>query len=88
MMENAPDPHSVRYDDLNPETHVRTDLWGTMQLPQLINQRELLMGRLSTLQKIIGPAVSPTVLNMYNAMQMGLSDINGLIDNRSNTKKK
>lgn len=88
MMENAPDPHSVRYDDLNPETQVRTDLWGTMQLPQLINQRELLMGRLSTLQKIIGPAVSPTVLNMYNAMQMGLSDINGLIDNRSNTKKK
>ena len=85
-MEN--DPHSVSYDDKDPEIQIRTDLWGTMQLPQLISQRELLMDRLSSLLKIVGPSVSPTVLNMYNAMQMGLSDINYLIDNRSNTKKK
>lgn len=88
MIDDLPDPHKVKYDDTDPEIQVRTDLWGTMQLPQLITQRELLMDRLASLLKIVGPAVSPTVLNMYNAMQMGLSDINQLIDNRSNTKKK
>ena len=77
-----------RYEDTDPTIQVRTDLWSTMTAPELIHQRELLMSRMDALFRMAGPAGSPSLMAMHNAMQMGLADINQLIDNRSNTKKK
>lgn len=80
--------HRTSYDDKDPEIQVRTDLWGQMSAPQLVTQRELLMDRLDSLHKMMSINASPSVLSMYNAMQMGLSDINQLIEHRSTNNKR
>lgn len=87
-METETEKVIPRYEDTDPNIQVRTDLWGEMAAPQLVHQRELLMTRMDALHKMAGPAGSPSLMAMYNAMQMGLADINQLIDKRSDTKKK
>ena len=67
---------------------IRTDMWGCMNHQQLIMQRELLMDKITTVQQLIGMSASPSTLMMYNALQLGLNDINQLIDKHASTKKR
>jgi hypothetical protein len=76
------------YDENDPQVQVRTDLWHTMQLPDLVHQRELLMERMNKLSLMLGANTNPTILGMFSAMHLGLNDINTLIDSKSNKKIK
>lgn len=66
----------------DPSTQVRTDLWGTMNTSQLNRQRELMLDHISKLQSIMGGNANPSILNMYKALQMGLEDLNKIIDDK------
>lgn len=79
-------PYAVSYDDTDPQTQIRTDLWNTMSAPDLVNQRDLLMTRMEKASRMFSHNTSPSVLNLYSAMQKALQDINNLIDNRSTQK--
>lgn len=81
-MENE-NPYASAYDDTSPDKQVRTDLWGTMALPDLVTQRDLLVNRMEKTSRMFSSMMSPSVISMYSAMQMALNDINGLIDKQA-----
>ncbi len=64
-------------EENNELTEIRTDLWLTMDVNRLQGQRELILGKLSILTQ---SAQSPTILQIYNALQQALLSINDLID--------
>jgi hypothetical protein len=66
----------------DPSIQVRTDLWSTMNTGQLNRQRELMLDHLSKLQSIMGGNANPSILNMYSALQLGLKDLNKIIDDK------
>lgn len=66
---------------------VRSDKWTEMTTPQLVEQRELIMDRLSAMIDFLGPDNSPSMIMMYNALQQALTDLNQLIDVKSTKKK-
>lgn len=72
----------------DPSIQVRTDLWSTMNMSQLTNQRELMLDHISNLQTIMGGNANPSILNMYSALQLGLKDLNKLIDDKYAEKSK
>ena len=65
------------------ETDIRSDLWLTMSVAQLNNQRELILDKITT---TLALGSHPTALSIHAALQMALTDINNLIDSRM-TKK-
>jgi hypothetical protein len=69
-------------DENDPSIQVRTDLWSTMNMTQLNRQRELLLDKISKVQSIMGASANPSLINMYGALQMGLKDLNKLIDDK------
>lgn len=79
-------PYAASYDDTDPQYQIRTDLWNTMTAPDLVNQRDILMTRMEKASRMFNHNTSPSILNMYSAMQQALKDINDLIDNRSSQK--
>lgn len=81
----AIDPHSVSYDDTDPERTIRTDLWPSMTVQQLSRQQELVIDKMSTLSKIMGGA-TPTIHHMYSALEVALQDISNLVEHRSAKK--
>lgn len=83
-MEND-NPYAVSYDDTSPDKQIRTDLWPTMGMPELVVQRDLLLTRMEKASRMFGQHTSPSAINIYSAMQVALRDINGLIDHQ--TKK-
>lgn len=82
------DPYALSYHDSDPETQIRTDLWSTMSNQQLVVQRDLLMDRMAAVQRMVSISATPAVLGIYDAMQLGLNDINQLIERKSNIKTK
>ena len=80
------DAYSQSYDDNDPQIQVRTDLWHTMNMSDLVHQRDLLMSHMEKASRMIGFNASPAVLGIYSAMQMALQDINHLIDATSDRK--
>jgi len=67
------------------EINIRSDMWTTMNISQLIVQQELVLnnlGLLSTLQ-----ASNPTVLNLHCALKMALEDLNLLINKNEDMQK-
>jgi hypothetical protein len=70
-----------------PETMIRTDLWNEMTLEQLARQQDLMVDKISAVQRMAGAAASPTILTMYSALQLGMSDLNKLIEYRSSKGK-
>jgi hypothetical protein len=64
-------------EETNELTDIRTDLWGTMDVNRLQGQRELILTKLSILTQ---SAQTPTILQIYNALQQALLTINDLID--------
>ena len=83
-MEND-NPYAVSYDDASPDKQIRTDLWPTMGMTELVIQRDLLLTRMEKASRMFSHNTSPSVINIYSAMQVALRDINGLIDHQ--TKK-
>jgi hypothetical protein len=63
----------------DPTIEIRTDLWNTMSLAQLTKQRELLLDRINTLQRIPDQN-NPSIRDLFLALQYGLDDITKLID--------
>lgn len=70
-----------------PETMIRTDLWATMSLEQLARQQDLMIDKLSTVQQMASGNASPSVLAMYSAIQMGMTDLNALMESRAKKGK-
>jgi hypothetical protein len=83
MINNQQNPISEN----DPSVQVRTDLWNTMNSSQLNRQRELLLDKLSKIQSIMIGTATPSILNIYNAIQLGLDDITTLIDRKQNQRK-
>ena len=77
-------PQEVSEND--PSVQVRTDLWGSMTMIQLTKQRDMMVNHISRLQSIMGGNANPTILNMYSALQLGLEDLNQIIDNKYASK--
>lgn len=77
-------PVNSEYD---PQHTIRSDLWSTMDISQLTQQQDLVITKISTMHRMLGPSASPTMYNLYAALQVALQDLNQLIDNRSKTNK-
>ena len=80
------DAYTPKYEDTDPQVQIRTDLWNTMGTPELSHQRDLLMTRMEQASRLFSHNTSPSVINMYTAMQQALKDINNLIDTKSTQK--
>ena len=65
------------------ETMIRTDLWNEMTLEQLAAQQDLMISKMSAVQQMVGASATPSILAMYSAMQLGMADLNRLIEARS-----
>jgi len=83
-MEN--DAYTPKYEDTDPQVQIRTDLWNTMGPLELSHQRDLLMTRMEQASRLFSHNTSPSVINMYMAMQQALKDINNLTDTKSTQK--
>lgn len=70
-----------------PETMIRSDLWPTMSMGELSHQQDLMITKLSAVMTLIGPNSSPSITNMYNALQAGMNQLNSIIDLRSQKEK-
>lgn len=79
-------PYAVSYNDTDPQVQVRTDLWPTMGMPELVSQRDILMTRMERVSRMMGAGAAPAVFDIYSAMQIALRDINQLIDTRTSQK--
>lgn len=81
-MENE-NPHTLKYEDTDPEIQIRSDLWSTMSTTDLLHQRELVVTKLFTLGKMLSWSASPSVTNMYLTIQNALEQINSIIDSKT-----
>lgn len=66
-------------------TEIRADLWETMNSSQLSRQQELILSRLSTLQKMM-PGTESTI-GMYKALDHALNIVTELIETRNKNNK-
>ena len=64
----------MEYDD------IRSDLWTKMTIDQLNDQHNKLLTRMSHVQQMMGGSASPTVVQMYGAMQHALSQLNNIMN--------
>ncbi len=62
------------------EDEIRTDLWLSMDINELNNQRDLILTKISLLSQLTS---TQTVINIHSALQHALQDINQLIDYRT-----
>jgi hypothetical protein len=69
------------------ETMLRSDLWNTMSMSDLIQQQDLMIAKISALQQMVGINSSPSLATMYHALEMGFKDLNKLIDSKSAKEK-
>lgn len=72
----------------DPEKELRSDLWPTMSLPQLLQQQEIAITKVSKFATIVGAGAPPSYVAIYNALQEALNVLNNMIDNRSQQKKR
>lgn len=77
----------VYRDGMDPSIDLRSDLWPTMTLSELTKQQDIAITKISTLSRMIGPIAGPSLLQMYNALQVALADLSALIDNHSQRKQ-
>jgi hypothetical protein len=67
----------------DPTLNLRSDLWPTMTLGQLSRQHEIAIDKAALLATMVGSGSSPSIINLYSALQVALKDLSALIDNRS-----
>lgn len=72
-------------DDLNPNNTIRSDLWPTMSTSELIRQQELVTNQIGKLLNMMGSA-TPSLINMYGALQQASTDLAKLIETQSERK--
>lgn len=65
-------------DERDPHICIRSDLWPTMTLEELLNQQRMVIDRLSQLASIMSGA-GPAVHNLYGALQVALQDLSTLL---------
>lgn len=67
-----------------PHKSIRTDLWPTMTVQELVHQQELLVDHTLKVQMMMdAQGTSHTVMNMYMALQHAAEQLTKLIDNKS-----
>ena len=71
----------------DPSIQIRTDLWSTMNVSQLTRQREIMLDHITKIQSIMGAIANPSLINMNAALQVGLQDLNKLIDDKYAQKR-
>lgn len=72
--------------ETDPEHNLRSDLWPTMSLSQLARQQEIVIDKVSKLHTLMTIGATPSIQNIYAALQIALKDLNALIDNRAQQK--
>jgi len=75
--------HIPSYEDMDPTIQLRSDLWNTMGVTDLLAQRELLVNRLLTMGKIINWDTTPGTQDIYLALQHGMDQLNSIIDGKT-----
>lgn len=80
-------PKPVYPVGMNPEVDIRSDMWPTMTVTQLARQQDIVITKISTLASMMGPIAGPSLLQLYNALQIALADLSALIDNRGQRKQ-
>lgn len=58
-------------------TEIRSDLWNDMDVSELNNQKDLILEKLSLLSTI---TATQSIINMSQALQLGMQDIDKIID--------
>lgn len=67
-----------------PHKSIRTDLWRTMTVQELVHQQELLVDHTLKVQMMMdAQGTSHTVMNMYMALQHAAEQLTKLIDDKS-----
>ena len=67
-----------------PHLSIRTDLWPTMTVQELVHQQELLVDHTLKVQMMMdAQGTSHTVMNMYMALQHAAEHLTKLIDDKS-----
>lgn len=67
-----------------PHLAIRTDLWPTMTVQELVHQQELLVDHTLKVQMMMdAQGTSHTVMNMYRALQHAAEQLTKLIDDKS-----
>lgn len=69
------------------ESMLRSDLWPTMTVAELVKQQELMVTKMSALLYLMSASPSPAVEAMYSAMQMGFNDLNNILNTRTSQEK-
>lgn len=73
----------IQEDD--PQTNIRTDLWGEMSLQDLLNQQDMVINRLTAVAQLVSH--NQSMRGMYAALQHANEVLSDLILNVSNKKK-
>lgn len=63
-------------------------MWPTMNVSQLNRQREIMLDHVTKVQSMVDTNASVSVRNMFGALQVGLEDLNKLIDAKYAEKQK
>lgn len=78
--------YDVTYYTTDPSKQIRTDLWNDMTVAELSNQRMLLVKKLASIMYLASTGnATPSVLSMQSAVQLGIEDIDKLIDGALHT---
>lgn len=75
-------PQQTR-DEIDAQTNIRSDMWLSMSMSQLARQQEIVIEKISLVHRMLGGGASPSVHNIYGALQVALQDLNKLIDSRT-----
>lgn len=68
----------------DPQHAIRTDLWNTMTVQELVHQQDLLVNHTLKVQAMMeAQGTSHTVMNMYRALQHAAEQLTKLIDDKS-----
>lgn len=75
-------------DDRNPETQIRSDLWSTMNMHELLNQQRLVLNRLSTAGNLLtGMYANENMRGLYQALQHASDTLTEMINQAASKKK-
>lgn len=75
-------------DDRNPDTQIRSDLWGNMSLHELLNQQRLVLNRLTAAGNLLtGLHANENMRGLYFALQHASDTLTELINQAASKKK-
>lgn len=74
--------------DMNPDTAIRSDLWGTMNLDSLMNQQRLVTNRMHAAGNLLtGAYANENMRIAYYALQHAAEQLTDLINQAASKRK-